>query len=84
LLTDVEDKAVEIVMGVLEGVVELMQVDGVYGDVQLSRADRILAFEAAMRSGELDSLVVVNPALAKRMAEQFVRDTSAMPALAGG
>jgi hypothetical protein len=82
LLQDVEDKAVEMVMSVLEGVVELMQVDGkVYGDVDLDRGQRILAYEAAVTSGEMNSLVVVDPGLARRMSEQYRKDVQAMPAM---
>ncbi|MCR4375939.1 MAG: hypothetical protein NUW22_13935 [Acidobacteria bacterium] len=82
LLQDVEDWAVDYVIAMLEGVVELMQVDGrVYGDVLLNRGERILSFEAAVRSGEMDSLPVVNAGLARRMEDQYERDMADMPVM---
>lgn len=82
LLTAIEDAAVDMVMVALKGVVELMQVDGrVYGDVKLDRGERILSYESAVRSGEMDSLPTVNPGLARRMADQYERDVADMPVM---
>ncbi len=85
MLTAIEDRIVDMLLDILKGVVDAMQVDGyVYGDVKLDREQRILAFHAAMQSGELNSLIVVNPDLARKMAAQYQRDIAASPVYAGG
>lgn len=85
LLTEVEDRAVEMCMQIIEGVVELMQADGhVYGDEQLSREERILAFLAMVQSGEFDALSVVNPELAAKYQRDYFRDVGESPVMRGG
>lgn len=82
LLQAVEDRAVDLCLDVIEGVVELMQVDGyVYGDEQLGRQERINAYLAMEQSGELRALRVVNPKLAAQYDREFYNDVGQTPAM---
>lgn len=84
LLTAVEDWATEFCMTVLKGVAMEMQVDGhVVGDVELDRQQRINAFESMVRSGEMNSLVVVNLQYAQDLTEQYERDILKTPPYTG-
>ncbi len=86
LLDDIETWAYDYVLKIAQGVTEMMQADGgvVYGDQKLGRAERILAFQHAVQSGEMNSLIVVNPRLAKEMTDTYFRDVAASPVYAGG
>ena len=84
MLQAVEDWAVEFCMQIAQSVVEEMQIDGhVYGDVELNRQQRILSFEAMVRSGEMNSLIVVNPKLAREYADEYSRDIVGTPPYTG-
>ena len=85
MLTAVEEWSVGYVMTILKGVTGLMQVDGyTYGDVKLSREQRILAFLNMRDSGELSMLYTVNPKLAERYAAEYERDIVETPVFTGG
>jgi len=88
MLTDIEDWATDFVMRIAQGTAEMLQVDGrVYGDVDLDRQQRILAYQAMVRPvqgvSEMDSLRVVNPALAKSYDDQYEKDITATPPYTG-
>lgn len=77
-LQDVEDRAVDECLRLMEAVVDGLQGDGsVYGDGSMTRAQRVAFYQQLAEEGTLDMLRVVNGDLLERMTRQFERDVAA-------
>lgn len=81
LVDEVQERAMRRITELAEELLKRMhRADGTtFGDVPLSRGERILRFQDYAQRGVLDALRVVKPELLERMVKQYRDDVMSSP-----